>query len=88
LYEGHANSLAGFIRTCASLPLVAADDLVEDVLMFSVHCPRHGSEVLLNERHITAIDPSGDRLTVRWVCWCGYRGSHRTGRPRRPSIPV
>ncbi len=56
--------------------------------MFSVHCPRHGSEVLLNERHITAIDPSGDRLTVRWVCWCGYRGSHRTGRPRQPFIPA
>jgi hypothetical protein len=53
--------------------------------MFSVHCPRHGSEVLLSERHIVGLDPSDDHLTVRWVCWCGYRGSHRTGRPRRTS---
>jgi hypothetical protein len=51
--------------------------------MFSVHCPRHGSEVLLSERHILGLDPSDDHLTVRWVCWCGYHGSHNTGRPRR-----
>lgn len=54
---------------------------VDNRSMFSVSCPRHGSEVLLSERHITGIDRTGDRLTVRWVCWCGYRGSHRTGRP-------
>lgn len=51
--------------------------------MLSVHCPRHGSQVLLSERHILAIEPSGDALRVRWECWCGHRGSHRTGRPRR-----
>lgn len=50
--------------------------------MFSVHCPRHGSEVLLTERHIVGIDRSGDHLNVRWVCWCGHRGSHSTGRAR------
>ena len=51
--------------------------------MFTVHCPRHGSEVLLNERRIVALEPDDDRLKVRWVCWCGYRGSHHTGRSRR-----
>jgi hypothetical protein len=53
--------------------------------MFSVQCPRHGSEVLLSESHIVGLDRSSDgRITVRWVCWCGHRGSHRTGRSRRP----
>jgi hypothetical protein len=51
--------------------------------MFTVQCPRHGSEVLLSERRIVGLDGSGDQLTVRWVCWCGHRGSHRTGRARR-----
>jgi hypothetical protein len=51
--------------------------------MFSVHCPRHGSEVLLSASRIASIDQTGDHLTVRWVCWCGHVGSHRTGRPRR-----
>jgi hypothetical protein len=55
--------------------------------MFSVHCPRHGTEVLLTERHIVGLDPSDGDLTVRWVCWCGYRGSHHTGR-RRPSTNI
>jgi hypothetical protein len=55
----------------------------EDEFMFTVHCPRHGSEVLLNERRITALEPDEGRLKVRWVCWCGYQGSHRSGRARR-----
>jgi hypothetical protein len=56
--------------------------------MFSVHCPRHGSEVLLSERHITGLEPTDGRLTVHWVCWCGHRGSHRAGRPRAASTIV
>jgi len=56
--------------------------------MFSVHCPRHGSEVLLNERHILGIDSSDDNLTVRWECWCGHRGAHKTGRPRRAATTI
>jgi hypothetical protein len=67
---------------CAVLPLVGPDRLKENEGMFSVHCPRHGSEVLLSERRIIGLDPSDDHLTVRWVCWCGHVGSHRTGRPR------
>ena len=37
--------------------------------MSSVNCPRHGSEVLLSESRILGIDPTGDGLMVRWVCW-------------------
>jgi hypothetical protein len=50
--------------------------------MFSVHCPRHGSDVLLPERHIIGLDTDAadGHLTVRWVCWCGHRGSHLAGR--------
>lgn len=51
--------------------------------MFSVHCPRHGSEVLLGESRIIDIDNSGDRMRVSWVCWCGHVGSHHSGRSRR-----
>lgn len=51
--------------------------------MFSVYCPRHGSDVLLTSRRIVGIDRTDDRLTVRWECWCGQRGSHATGRTRR-----
>jgi hypothetical protein len=57
---------------------------MEDTGMFSVHCPRHGSDVLLTERRIVGLEPSSDGITVRWVCWCGHQGSHHTGRARRP----
>ena len=56
--------------------------------MFTVHCPRHGSDVLLNERRIVALEPDDGRLMVRWVCWCGYQGSHHTGRARRRTAIV
>jgi hypothetical protein len=56
--------------------------------MFTVHCPRHGSEVLLSERRIVGLDASGDGMTVRWVCWCGHQGSHHTGRARRRHIEL
>ena len=62
--------------------------MAEDERMLTVHCPRHGREVLINERRILGIEPDGDHLTVSWVCWCGHRGSHRTGRPRRSAIVV
>jgi hypothetical protein len=58
--------------------------------MFSVHCPRHGQEVLLGHRQILAIDGSGDDLVVRWVCWCGHRGQERMSHGGHPanSAPV
>jgi hypothetical protein len=61
---------------------------IENRGMFSVQCPRHGSEVLLSERRIVGIDRSHDHLTVRWVCWCGHHGSHRTGRPARSTTII
>jgi hypothetical protein len=51
--------------------------------MFSVDCPRHGSEVLLSESRILGIDRTGSGLTVRWVCWCGHVGSHHSGHARQ-----
>ena len=51
--------------------------------MFSVYCPRHDSEVLLDEHRILDLDNTGDGVTVRWRCWCGHVGRHDTGRTRR-----
>ncbi len=51
--------------------------------MFSVNCPRHGSEVLLSESRIVGIDTTSDGMKVRWVCWCGHVGSHHAGRSRQ-----
>ena len=48
--------------------------------MFSVHCPRHGTEVLLGERRIDSIRNSAAGIEVRWVCYCGHEGSFLTGR--------
>jgi hypothetical protein len=56
--------------------------------MMSVHCPRHGSEVLLSHRQIVGIDGRGAEMTVRWVCWCGHEGSHRPHAPADPAATV
>ena len=45
--------------------------------------PTWQREVMLTERRITGIENPAGRVTVRWVCWCGYHGSHHTGRSRR-----
>lgn len=55
--------------------------------MFSIQCPVHGGEVLLGERRVTGVENSGGRITVRWTCWCGHRGSHVTGRGN-PSVNI
>ncbi|HEV7762509.1 MAG TPA: hypothetical protein VGO78_26050 [Acidimicrobiales bacterium] len=52
--------------------------------MFSVHCPRHNSEVLLGNSRLRGIDQSDGRMTVRWECYCGHRGSHH----RRTTNPL
>ena len=51
--------------------------------MMSIHCPHHGQEVLIGHRQILGVDGQGHDMTVRWVCWCGHRGSQRphAGRP-------
>ena len=52
--------------------------------MFSVHCPRHGTEVLLGPNRIRGIEPVDGRLTVRWECYCGHHGAHDARSPARP----
>ena len=56
--------------------------------MFSVHCPQHGSEVLLTERRIESLRNTQSGIEVHWVCYCGHRGSLLTGRRRESLIPV
>jgi len=56
--------------------------------MFTVKCPRHGSEVLLSERGIESLRNTAAGIEVRWVCHCGHRGSLLTGRRRDPLVPV
>ncbi len=43
--------------------------------MFSVHCPTHGTEVLLSERRIVSIDPAEGGQQLAWRCWCGTEGT-------------
>ena len=50
--------------------------------MFSVQCPQHGGEVLLPERRIESLRNTMSGIEVRWVCYCGHRGSFMTGRLR------
>ncbi len=58
--------------------------------MFSVHCPRHGTEVLLTEDDIRSLERTDAGILVRWRCSCGHAGAHLTGRPRthraRPAL--
>lgn len=51
--------------------------------MLSVHCPRHGANVLLGDRAIERIENHADGMTLRWRCTCGERGRLRIGRTRR-----
>lgn len=50
--------------------------------MFSVHCPRHGAEVLLTERNIESLHNTEHGIRLSWICTCGERGSLTTGRHR------
>jgi hypothetical protein len=43
--------------------------------MFSVHCPTHGTEVLLSERRIESIDAVEGGHRLRWRCWCDTVGT-------------
>ena len=43
--------------------------------MFSVQCPTHGTEVLLSERRIEAIQATEHGQVVRWRCWCDTVGT-------------
>lgn len=54
-------------------------------VMFSVQCPQHGNEVLLSESRIESLQNTLAGIEVRWVCYCGHRGSFTTGRRREHS---
>lgn len=54
--------------------------------MFSVHCAQHGAKVLLTDRHIEALENTDDGILIRWVCYCGERGSFTSGRRQRPCL--
>jgi hypothetical protein len=56
--------------------------------MMSIHCPRHGHEVLIGHRQILGIEGHGHDMTVRWVCWCGHRGSHRPHARPAPTMAI
>ncbi len=55
--------------------------------MLRVHCPNHGSDVLIGVRGIDRIVNDEEGILVHWHCPCGGRGTVRTGRrpARRPA---
>ena len=56
--------------------------------MFSVHCPRHGQEILLDHGRIRGLDTTDDGIVMTWECWCGHVGTTLTGRASRSAAAV
>jgi hypothetical protein len=54
--------------------------------MFAAHCETHQTEVLLTERHITAIRVEDDAVVVSFTCWCGTDGSFADPRLTAASV--
>jgi hypothetical protein len=81
-FAGHAPSVAEIMWLGTYLPLAGSDVEEEDEVMFSAHCPQHGGEVLLPERRIESVRNTTCGIEVRWVCYCGHRGTFMTGRRR------
>jgi hypothetical protein len=50
--------------------------------MFSVHCPRHGTTVLLTVDQIVGLEPAPDGFDLHWACWCGEEGVEHIARER------
>lgn len=50
--------------------------------MFDIHCPNHGSRVLLFSSDIEAVHNIRGSIEVYYRCFCGYRGVWVTGRAR------
>ena len=44
-------------------------------MMFSVHCPRHGSPVLLTRRNTIGFSNGPNGPVLRWRCECGQEGT-------------
>ncbi len=55
--------------------------------MFSVHCPRHGSLVLLSYLEIDEMRNTTGGINVTYTCTCGHRGTWQTGRRHRDVVP-
>lgn len=55
--------------------------------MFAVHCPRHGTRVLLSERRIRTVHNTGNGIVVEAECYDGERVFVVTGRgaPQDPA---
>jgi hypothetical protein len=45
--------------------------------MFSVHCPRHGADVLLGTDNIERVINTTTGVALRWRCTCGATGETR-----------
>ena len=52
--------------------------------MFSIHCPRHGSEVLLFANAIRGMRNTLHGIEIDWICSCGQTGTLVTGRLAEP----
>jgi hypothetical protein len=52
--------------------------------MFAVHCPRHGTRVLLTERRIRAVHNTDSGIVVEAECYDGERLFVVTGRGASP----
>lgn len=50
--------------------------------MFAVHCPAHGTRVLIWSSGVEAVRNTDDGIEVDYRCTCGHRGTWRTGRRR------
>lgn len=53
--------------------------------MFSVHCPAHGTRVLIFTSGVERVRNSADGIEVDYRCTCGHRGTWLTGRRRERS---
>ena len=54
--------------------------------MFSVHCPTHGTDVLLSERRISRIESVDGGHRLHWRCWCGTEGTTAVARVEAPPL--
>lgn len=55
--------------------------------MLSVHCPRHGSPVLLSYLNVEEMRNTTSGIQVTYRCTCGHRGTWQTGRRHRDQLP-
>ena len=54
--------------------------------MFTVHCPGHGSRVILGDGAITKLVNGDHGIEVHWRCDCGTEGIELMGRPAERQV--